>query len=135
MLTPSMPLPKDGICVLEIISVGSKPLALLLSQTMSPSLQAKLFMHFHTFKWEPVVIGLPGISEWVWVCYWQQVSRSLVKNTHLAVACTHLFTFISFESCRYTPFAGNIKGHQKSQQELVAGDSRFPALPEKQPCS
>lgn len=45
VLTPSVLLPEDGLCGLEIISVGSKPLALLLLQTTSPSSQAKFSLY------------------------------------------------------------------------------------------
>lgn len=45
MLTPSVLLPEDGICALEIMSVGSRPLALLLWQTTSPSSQAKFSLY------------------------------------------------------------------------------------------
>lgn len=61
VLTPSMLLPEDGICVLDIISVGSKPLALLLSQTMSPSSQAKfslyIFIHSNGGPWSEASRG------------------------------------------------------------------------------
>ena len=80
-------------------------------------------------------VGAPGqrprrdFRERVWVCCGQQVSLSLVKNIHLVWhACTALPLFV-LKVDSNTPLAGSIKVPQKSQQEVVAGDPRFPVLP------
>lgn len=55
---------RDHLCGFEICFHGSKPLAGLLSQTVSPSLQTKFSLFcFHIYKCVPLVRGLPGISE------------------------------------------------------------------------
>lgn len=135
MLTPSMLLPEDGICELEIISVGSKPLAPLLSQTMSPSSPAKfslyIFIHSNGGPWSEASWGFQSefgdaVTD----------SRCLI---HWLRTPTRLFTFISFEGCRYSPFAGNIK--RVSKERTGTGGWRLQVacltsqLIEKQPCS
>lgn len=86
-------LPEDGICVLEIHFCGKQ-----VPDSVFIFTSHVQFIYFHTFKWGLLVRApLRDFREWVWVCYWQQFSLSLVKNLHLDVACIYFFTIIYLE--------------------------------------
>nr|KAF6349131.1 hypothetical protein mMyoMyo1_011687 [Myotis myotis] len=97
------------------MSVGSRPLALLLWQTTSPSSQAKfslyIFIRSSGGPWSEASRGFQsGFGGAI-----DSRSLSLVKNTHLATACIHFFTSISFERCFQHTICRKHKGASEEQ--------------------
>lgn len=84
---------EDGIWVLEIRFCGKQ-----VPDSVFIFTSHVQFIYFHTFTWGLLVRApLRDFRKWVWVCYRQQFSLSLVKNTHLEVACIYFFTIIYLE--------------------------------------